>query len=175
MDPDCIEEDAPILEPEAYGMGVMEPSLVWDLGSDEAEVECEDDPVVTSAAPIVVEVTDECVDELTTEEVETIPPKPMVVEVTDECVDEFTTEEVETLPPAPPAPVIVTDEECEDPIVTTQAPAPIVVTDECEDEDAAGLDSNPFLNFHIEKAEAEEALVFYDENPAEDIEECDDY
>lgn len=175
FDPDCIDEDEPILEPEAYGMGVMEPHLVWDLGNDEADVECEDEPVTPPKVIQTDAATEECEDPIEP----TQPPKILVTQPptqSDECVDPITEAEtprpiVRTNPP-----VIATDE-CEDPMEpTTLPPVKFVdpVTDECEDEDAAGVD-NPFLNFHIEKAEAEEAIVFYEENAVEDIEECDDY
>merc|ERR1711881_649497 len=179
VDPDCIEEDLAIAEPGAYDSALGEPELIMNFNEEQGRSDsdfddCEDlltteevvvynapvftDPPVQKAAP-----TEECEDALTTEEVFvsdppvivfTDPPVEKRIETEPNCVDETT--EGPTPPPVQK-------------VQTTEA-------EDCIDDDPAGTEENPFLNFHVEKApEAPEAILMAFDSPIDEIEECDDY
>lgn len=155
FDPDCVDDDFSIEEPLVAEPAVGIPDLVWNFEEQAAEDDCVDDPV--TAAPVVA--TEECEDPLP--ETTQAP-----VAATEECED--------PIEPTEPAPSVVTEaEECEDEPIVTEAP--ILVTDGCVTD---GVENQPELNFHIQKAEIEEAepiFIFADEQELPDIEECDEY
>jgi len=202
VDPDCIEEDLAIAEPGAYDSALGEPELVINFDeaqgrSDSDFDDCEDlltTEEVQTLPPVQKQaVTEECEDALTTEEVEvyhapvfTDPPV-LKQEVTEECEDALTTEEVEvynepvyTDPPV--AKQVETEPGCVDevtdelPVVTTPQFKAAPTEPDCIDDEPAGTEENPFLNFHVEKAqEAPEAILMAFDSPIDEIEECDDY
>merc|ERR1711881_668717 len=170
VDPDCIEEDLAIAEPGAYDSALGEPELV--INFDEAQGRSDSD-------------FDDCEDLLTTEEVQTLPPVQKQA-VTEECEDALTTEEVEvyhapvyTDPPV--AKQVETEPGCVDevtdelPVVTTPQFKAAPTEPDCIDDEPAGTEENPFLNFHVEKAIEADPILMSFENPVEEIEECDDY
>jgi len=145
------------------------------------------------------QVTEECEDALTTEEIAvydepvfTDPPVIKQQEVTEECEDALTTEEVYVSdPPAivftdPPVQQkkVETEPGCVDEVTSDEPTPPQTTVEEkqysteadCVDDEPAVTEENPFLNFHVEKADIDEAApkIFFD-SPAEEIEECDDY
>merc|ERR1711881_682949 len=201
VDPDCIEEDLAIAEPGAYDSALGEPELVINFDeaqgrSDSDFDDCEDlltTEEVQTLPPVQKQaVTEECEDALTTEEVEvyhapvfTDPPV-LKQEVTEECEDALTTEEVEvynepvyTDPPV--AKQVETEPGCVDevtdelPVVTTPQFKAAPTEPDCIDDEPAGTEENPFLNFHVEKAIEADPILMSFENPVEEIEECDDY
>merc|ERR1711970_404994 len=157
FDPDCVDDDFSIEEPLVAEPAVGIPDLVWNFEEEAASDDCVDD--IVTAAPVVA--TEECEDPLP----ETAAPTAAPVANTEECED--------PIEPTEPAPIVVTEEACEDPIVTQ---APVVVTDaDCVTD---GVENQPALDFHIEKAEIEEAepvFVFADEHELPALEECDEY
>merc|ERR1711881_744680 len=170
VDPDCIEEDLAIAEPGAYDSALGEPELV--INFDEAQGRSDSD-------------FDDCEDLLTTEEVQTLPPVQKQA-VTEECEDALTTEEVEVYhaPVFTDPPVLkqeVTEPGCVDevtdelPVVTTPQFKAAPTEPDCIDDEPAGTEENPFLNFHVEKAIEADPILMSFENPVEEIEECDDY
>jgi len=159
FDPDCVDDDFSIEEPLVAEPAVGLPDIVWNFEEEAAEDDCEDGPI--TQAPVVA--TEECEDPIVT-----AAPVIATAAPTEECED--------PIEPTEPAPIqVVTEAEaCEDPI-TTQAPVE-VVTDGCVTD---GVEhNNPALDFHIEKAEIEEAkpvFAFADEHELPPLEECDEY
>merc|ERR1711981_36594 len=123
VDPDCIEEDLAIAEPGAYDSALGEPELVINFDNEQGRSDSDN--------------FDDCEDQLTTEEVQTLPPV-QKQEVTEECEDALTTEEVEVYnePVFTDPPVVhkqAPTEECEDALTTEEVfvsdPPAIVFTD----------------------------------------------
>merc|ERR1711981_1346223 len=174
VDPDCIEEDLAIAEPGAYDSALGEPELVINFDNEQGRSDSDN--------------FDDCEDQLTTEEVQTLPPV-QKQEVTEECEDALTTEEVFVSdPPAivftdpPVAKQVETEPGCVDE-VTDGPTAPPTTAEEkqystepdCIDDEPAVTEENPFLNFHVEKAIQESVPKMFFDPPNEEIEECDDY
>merc|ERR1712001_593775 len=149
FDPDCVDDDFSIEEPLVAEPAVGVPDLVWNFEEEAAADDCVDD--IVTATPEPEAATEECEDPLPVTQAPTQAP----VANTEECED--------PIEPTEPKPIVVTEEACEDPI-TTQAPAVVVTDADCVTD---GVENQPALDFHIEKAEIEEAepvFVFADEH-----------
>jgi hypothetical protein len=156
VDPDCIEEDLSVVEPQYYEAGLMEPELVIEINEPAVDYDCEDPVDPTSPEPIVA--TEECEDPIDPTDA---PTTPAPVVATEECED--------PLPSTTPEPIVATEPGCEEE-PTTQAPQEIV--DDCEDEEG-GVENVPLYDWVIEKAEIIPDQII-GEDFLEPIEECDE-